>query len=100
MVKTLIKELRKRIKNFNDILNTRKGYILAGIHVGFFMWLFRSLTLIYRGQNITSALLSSVIWGIGWSIPMFLAGICREWLKNDKKTKELSKNENNKREMG
>jgi len=87
------KELRKRIKNFNDILNTRKGYILAGIHVGFFMWVFSSLTFIYRGQNLTSALLSSIIWGIAWSIPMFLGGICREWLKNDKKTKELSKND-------
>ena len=84
-----MKKLIKRIKNFNDILDTRKGYILAGIHVGFCMWLFRSLTLIYRGQNLTSALLSSVIWGIGWSIPMFLAGICRKWLKNDKKTKEF-----------
>ena len=87
------KELRKRIKNFNDILDTRKGYILLGIHVGFGMWLFRSLTLIYRGQNLTSALLSSIIWGIGWGIPMYLAGITREWLKNDKKTKELSKND-------
>jgi hypothetical protein len=94
------KELRKRIKNLNDKLNTKKGYILTGLHIGFFMWLFRSLTLIYRGQNLTLALLSSVIWGIAWSIPMCLAGICREWLKNDKKTKELSKNENEKREMG
>lgn len=57
------------------------------------MWVFSSLTFIYRGQNITSALLSSIIWGIAWSIPMVLAGICREWLKNDKKTKELSKND-------
>ncbi|MBA7536478.1 hypothetical protein ES705_28742 [subsurface metagenome] len=90
-----MKKLRKKIKIFNDILDTRKGYILAGIHVGFFMWVFSSLTFIYRGQNLTSALLSSIIWGIAWSIPMFLAGICREWLKNDKKTNELSKNDKN-----
>jgi len=87
------KELRKRIKNLNDKLDTKKGYILAGIHVGFFIWLFNSLTLIYRGQNLTLALLSSVRWGITSSIPIFLGGICREWLKNDKKTKELSKND-------
>ena len=86
-----MKKLRKRIKNINDKLNTRKGYILTGIHVGFCMWLFRSLTLIYRGQNLTSTLLSSVIWGIGWSIPMCLAGILRGYFKKDKKTKELSK---------
>ena len=87
------KELRKRIKNLNDKLDTKKGYILAGIHVDFFIWLFNSLTLIYRGQNLTLALLSSVRWGITSSIPIFLGGICREWLKNDKKTKELSKND-------
>ena len=87
------KELRKRIKNLNDKLNTKKGYILAGIHVGFFMWLLGSLTSIYRGQNITSALLSNVKLGIPPCITMYLAAICREWLKNDKKTKELSKND-------
>jgi len=87
------KELRRRIKNLNDKLDTKKGYILAGFHVGFFIWLFNSLTLIYRGQNLTLALLSSVRWGITSSIPIFLGGICREWLKNDKKTKELSKND-------
>jgi len=90
-----MKKLRKRIKNLNDKLNTKKGLILVGLHVGFCMWLFRSLTLIYRGQNLTSTLLSSVIWGIGWSIPMCLVGIFKGNRKNDKKTEELSKNDKN-----
>ena len=95
-----MKKLRKRIKNINEKFNTKKGLILLGLHIGFCMWLFRSLTLIYRGQNLTSTLLSSVIWGIGWSIPLCLAGIVRGNHNKDKKTKELSKNENEKREMG
>jgi len=89
-----MKKLRKRIKNINDKFNTRKGLILVGLHIGFCMWLFRSLTLIYRGQNLTSTLLSSVIWGIGWSIPMCLVGILK-YHKKEKKTKELSKNDKN-----
>ena len=95
-----MKKLRKRIKNINEKFNTKKGSILLGLHIGFCMWLFRSLTLIYRGQNLTSTLLSSVIWGIGWSIPMCLVGIFKGNRNKDKKTKELSKNENEKREMG
>ena len=95
-----MKKLRKRIKNINEKFNTKKGLILLGLHIGFCMWLFRSLTLIYRGQNLTSTLLSSVIWGIGWSIPMCLLGILKGNRNKDKKTKELSKNENEKREMG
>ena len=88
-----MKKLRKRIKNINEKFNTKKGLILVGLHVGFCMWLFRSLTLIYRGQNLTSTLLSSVIWGIGWSIPMCLLGIFKGNRKKDKKTNELSKND-------
>ena len=80
-----MEKLRKRIKNINEKFNTKKGLILVGLHVGFCMWLFRSLTLIYQGQNLTSTLLSSVIWGIGWALPLCLVGIFKGKPKDDKR---------------